>query len=172
MKKVQFLEKACVGVETIITKSMRKLDIFTYTATNHEFGRKQSNGRFNIVTEDEIAKEYLESGKGVFYKGHIYFQEDKMTNSTHFQEFNKKYKRITNELNRKVDGEYQTYLNGALYGAIKDIQHFPMLKSMITLYQTGMFSLEIIELKLQTYLKPEGVQLVLNELYESVEKAG
>lgn len=172
MKKVEFLEKACMGAKVLSKKVLEKLDVFTYTATNHEFGRRQANGKFKIVTEDEIAMEYLESGKGVCYKGYIYFQEDKMTNSEHFKKFKNKLQRMNNELNKKVNEEYQTYLNGALYGSIKEIAHFPMVKSMISLYESGVFTFELLEGKLKMYLKPEGVPIVLNEIQQSVEKAG
>jgi hypothetical protein len=172
MKKVEFLETECVGLKVIMEKVERNLDIFMYTASNQQFGRKQANGKFKLVTEEEIAKEFLESGKGVNYKGYIYFQADKMESSEHFKKLNKKQERFTNELNHRINDEYMKYLNGSVYGAIKDITHFPMVQSMIHLYQTGVFSLSLIEMKLQTYLKPEGVQNVLNELHQSVEKAG
>lgn len=172
MRQVAFLNQECIGKKIVSYRLIDTLDIFTYTASNLQFGRRQVNGKFQLITEDEIAKEYLEKGKGVCYKGYIYFQADQIENSTDFQKLNHRNKRLQQELNRKIEGEYQDYLNGTLYQVIKDMSHFPVVKSIITLYQAGVFSFECLELKLKTYVKPEGVQVVLQELHQSIEKAG
>lgn len=172
MNKVNFLGQECIYLKVITSKMVDSLNMFTYNTSNEQFGMKQANGKFKIVTADMLAKEHLEKGKGVCYKGFIYFQEDKLANNEHFQKLSNKYKHIMKGLDRRVSAEYQTYLNGAVYVSIKEIQNFPMVQSVISLYQTGVFSIEKLENKLQIYLKPEGVQIVLYEMHKSVEKVG
>lgn len=172
MKKVTFLEKDCVGVKVLKQRVSERLGIFQYSGENKEYGRKQENGRFKILTEDQIAHEQLKAGRGVQYKGYIYFLENLVGSSEHYKSLNRSYSRIESNLNKKVESEYLPYLNGALYEGLHDVMHFAMVKSMIDLYLSDVFSINWLEEKLNNYLKPESVTVVLFELNESNVKAG
>ena len=172
MKKVIFLEQDCVGVKVLSQKISERLGIFQYSGQKKEYGRKQKNGKYKILTEDQIAHEHLEAGKGVQYKGYIYFLGSIAEKSEHYASLKQSYKRIESKVNRKVEEEFLPYLNGALYEGLKDVMQFSMVKSMIDLYEANVFSYEWLEQKLTTYLKPESVAIVLYELHESNRQAG
>lgn len=172
MQKVIFLEQDCVGVKMLNQRVSERLGIFQYSGQKKEYGRKQKNGKYKILTEDQIAYEHLKSGKGVQYKGYIYFLGTLVETSEHYAELKQSYKRIESKLNKMVETEFLPYLNGALYEGLKDVLQFPMVKSMINLYETNVFSYEWLEEKLRTYLKPESVAIVLYELHESNRQAG
>jgi phosphatidate phosphatase PAH1 len=172
MKKVQFMNEECVGMTALSARLMENFKIFTYTATNLEYGRKQANGKFKIMTEDEIALEHLRGGKCVSYKGYVYFKADTLENSEQFKEVKKRYRNMESRMNKRLEEDYKPYLNGALYDALQNVSHFSMVKSMISLYENQVFAIEWLEIKLKEYLKPEGVAVVLYELYELEEKAG
>jgi hypothetical protein len=164
MRKVQFLERECVCLKGISNDFEGKLDIYTMSEKNLEFARKKENGDFVVLKEEDIAKEYLDSGKGVYYKGYFVFKYDSINNNIHFEKFKQWY--------LEVEGEAKSYLKGILYKGLKDISLFYMVKSFISLFEMGVYSIEKLTDKLNTYLKPEYVEVLKNELMKSEKMAG
>lgn len=172
MKRVLFFNMLCVGIQIESKRTIEKIEVFEYTDSNHEYGRRKENKRIEIIKEDDLAQEYLLNGKGVYFKGYVYFKEENLEQSKQYKKLIKKLKSIQDERADKEKSEYQLYLNGALYNSLTNKENYAMVKSMIDLYHVGIFSSERLTTKLSCYLTPEGIGVVLDELYRTMEKAG
>lgn len=174
MDKVMFLGMDCVGVKVLSQRVSEKHGIFEYLGKGYkkEYARKQKNGKFKTITEDQIAHEQLKAGRGVQYKGHIYFLTTLVQGSEQYRALKQSNNRIESKLSKQIETEYLTYLNGALYDGLNDVTKFSMVKSMVDLYVSNVFSISWLEGKLGEYLKPESVDVVLSEIHESNLKAG
>lgn len=172
MKKAEFLQHECVVVKALSKTLTEKSYLFEFTASNLQFGRQLPNGKFKLMNEEELAMDYLENGKGVVYKGFVYFKENKTAENKHFENFQRHYNRLVQASNRKKEGEHDSYMNGVMYESLTEASHFGMVKSIISLYQTGLFSAEILESKLNKYVHADYLQAVLQEVCQSVKKAG
>lgn len=172
MKRVLFFNMMCIGIQIESKRILDKTGIFDYTDSNHEYGRRKENMRIEIIKEDDLAVEYLLNGKGIHFKGFVYFKEENHEQSQQYKKLIKKIKRIQDERIEKEKSEYQLYLNGLLYNALRNKGNYAMVKSMIDLYHANIFSRDLLTKKLNSYLTPEGIESVLNELHKTMEKAG
>jgi hypothetical protein len=164
MRKVQFLGRECIYFKGISNDFKGKLDIYSMSEQNLEFARRKENGDFVVLKEEDIAKEYLDLGRGIYYKGYFIFKYDSIKNNIHFEKFKQWY--------LEVEGEAKSYLKGILYKGLKDISLFYMVKSFISLFEMGVFTVQQLDNKLNTYLKPEYIDVLKNELMKSNEMAG
>ncbi|WPS85490.1 hypothetical protein SMD22_00070 (plasmid) [Brevibacillus halotolerans] len=158
MKKDGLLGIMCVVFEVPSRMSSEKhLEIKVYSGNNLDLGIPQGNGRFKIVKEDEVIREYLSKGKGVYLKGKVYFAEAVLDNSVHY----KKFKKAFDKSNEQIDKKCVTRANGYLLNQVASHQ-IPIINSIVSLYDTGFFTGEKVVAKLSSYLPEEKIAQYLH----------
>jgi len=161
MKKELFAGVECVAVKIVYgSVSLQDLNIIEVSGDNTTFARPLGNGEFRLITEDEMALEALEKGRGVYAKGTVYFLESIIEGNHEFARFTKALRHYENGL---------TPLERYLYDSVWEILHFPMVKSMISLYYNGVFSKEMVLKKLESYLPMNKAIIVLNSIDKKKE---
>lgn len=161
MKKELFIGEECIAVKIVNgSVSLQDLNIIEISGDNATFARPLGNGDFRMITENEMALEALKKGKGVYVKGTVYFLKQMIEGNHEFARFQKalmKYEKGLSPLER------------FLYESVWEIPHFPMVKSMISLYYNGVFTREMIIKKLENYLPANKAMIVLNSVDKKKE---
>lgn len=112
-----------------------------------------------IRTQEEVAVSHLNSGKGVIYKDFIMFLDD---------EKNKELKKFDEEF-KKAKVECEKFLDGKVSNYVADYYNFPVLKFLLTMFKTNMFSEIVVREKLSNYILPEGIDIVMAEFISQKE---
>lgn len=143
MRTGNFLGIKCFCLEAVSQSLVTKHHIYKVSDMRTEF--YQINGRrFKVHSEREIAQEILLEGKGVFYKGYVFFSKSRTRTTTYF----KKYLKDVQE----KEQEYRDYLGGVLFKSLKEPNVFPVVKSIIELYHSKLLSKDITIKRLEKYM--------------------
>ncbi|MDF2879514.1 MAG: hypothetical protein K0R54_71 [Clostridiaceae bacterium] len=151
MEKVKFLGLNCVCLE-VISRDICNTDndIIEFHGLNVDYVRIGRSEK-RILKEIDIARKHLEQGKGVEYKNFVYFLEEQIY-------ANKYYIKFKDACDKKIS-KCKNYMDGLFYDCLKDVCMFEILRGVINLYHTGFFSEKAFKEKLNSYLKPEKVEL-------------
>lgn len=170
MKEILFLGIRCVytDVEWNIVKPFNVLE---FVGNRCDIAQMGENGQLIIFTEKQLAQKYLHTGEGVYYKGHIFFAKDKLQTSLTYQKLKRKLEKKY-KTSSQIQEEHLLFLNGVLFKNLKNPSHFAMVQSIIRLYQSNIFSIEILKSKLSMYLKEDTIENVLNEIHKTMKQAG
>lgn len=153
MKKGRIFGTVGVYERLISNDLIKSADLFEISELNYEFGRKNKDGDYEIVTEFDIAREKLEEGKGIVYKRYVIFNATNIENN---EDFNN-YKNVK----AQKEKEYKGYFGGVVYDNIDDLYSFPVVKSIIELYQNSVLSEDVAINKLMAYLPMEVVSSII-----------
>lgn len=155
MKKgIVFNTKSCY--ELLISRDIiNQVGLKEVSEINYEFARKQSNGEYVIVSEHEIASELLKEGKGIVYKGYVIFGAEAIEDNLLFDMYQ--------SAKSTKEGEYKSYLNGIVFENISNLFLFPIVKSIISLYEKDIIDKDGTFKKLSKYLPQNAIEFILNE---------
>lgn len=154
MKKEMFLGMDCIGFGFPQGAfSENELGLWEYTGKKADLCKMNADGTMVIQTEEEWAINALVTGRGLIYKGYVYFLEEKLEGNAFYVQFEKAIKEFVNQL---------TKAEAFLYEGLFDTYHFYMVKNMITLYSKEIFTHEQITAKLELYLPKAKAVALLN----------
>ncbi|MFF2531586.1 hypothetical protein ACFVS2_22000 [Brevibacillus sp. NPDC058079] len=164
MEKGGLLGLTCLVFEVSSRMLSKKhLEIKEYSGNNLDLGIPQGNGRFKLVKEDEIIREYLNKGLGIYLRGKVYFAESVIDTSESY----KKFKREFDKSHEKIEKKCVTFAEGYLLNEVSSHQ-IPIINSITSLYETGLFTGEKMLEKLSAYLSEEQIAYFLH--LRSMEK--
>ncbi|WCF11728.1 hypothetical protein NDS46_30760 (plasmid) [Paenibacillus thiaminolyticus] len=158
MKEERFLDLDCVAFQvTTRIASMPSIKFMEYSGHNVDLGRRTNGGKFEIRKENDIASSYLLEGKGVYFKGVVYFLKEGLEDSRFYRQFQSIY----NKSRTKIEGKCSLPSEQFLMEHV-DVHHIPIIKSIISLYNYGFFSFNQFSKKLRNYLKEEDMATVVS----------
>lgn len=161
MKKGMMFGMECYFEELISRDLIKSAKLLEISEFNYDIARQNEYGQYELIKEEDIAKERLLEGKGIFYNGYVVFYAGIRNEHMNRYRFEKKKKEV----------EYRDYLGGIIYENIQDLYFFPIVKSIIELYQNGVFEEDVARQKLEKYL-PEGVVCSLLSQEELAQLVG
>lgn len=167
MRKEQLLGINCVAFDVSSrTVSRENLEILEYSGYNYDVGISQGNGRFRLIKENELVKEVLAKGKGVYLKGTVFFEERAVDTSTFFMKFKKHY----DQRNASVEKGCSTLADAYLLEHVAERHVIPIIKSILNLFDSGFFESDVTLKKLMVYMPEERVAELMGIHYGSKEQ--
>jgi hypothetical protein len=145
----QFLDMPCVifNVSNRMT-SRKSLDVREYTGNNLDVGVSIGNGKFKLIKEADLVKEYLEEGKGIYMEDKVYFLESLLESSDYL----KKFRKALDKCNEKIEKKCVTLADKYLLGKVP-LHQIPILNSIASLCESGFYSSEKTIKKMSFYLE-------------------
>lgn len=165
MEKAIFLDIGCVAFDDIgMPLVHNRHTIFRYTGYKASYMSENK-----VISEEDMAKKYLYSGRGVFYEGKIYFIDTHKESDT-LRKYKISHDKKLNQI-KKADELNKQFLNGVLYENLYNVSHFDIAQTIITFYENGIFTQEKAIEKLSKYVNPESAEEIIQKLH-SLEQQG
>lgn len=140
----------CVSIIPIGKFCLEKSEVVEISEINYLYS-SVNNNVVKTTTEHEYAIELLKAGKGIFYKGEIIFAYNNYKESKYY----KKYLRE----NRKI----KKSCNPNIIKNMKDTYYYPLITSVLGLYEKGLIDEDIAKTKLEAYLSIDIIPTLLEK---------
>lgn len=167
MRSEQLIGINCVAFEVSNrTASSENLEILVYSGHNYDVGISQGNGRFRLVKENDLVKEVLDKGKGVYLDGSVFFAEQAVATSTFYLKFKKHY----DQKNAKVEKKCTTTAEAFLLEHVSERHVIPIINSILDLFDCKFFTTDLTLKKLIAYMPEERVAELMSIRYDGDEQ--